>query len=70
MSAIIYPILLVRPLDVIVGASELILVFLLSSKPINFSNLFRHMSEHLYPPDPAIKANVKDDRAAMDFEEC
>lgn len=69
MSAIIYPVLLIYPLDVIVGASELILVFLLSSQAINFSNLFWHVSEHFHPPDPAIKANVEDDRATMDFEE-
>lgn len=70
MTAIIYSILLVGSFDVIVGASELILVFLLSSQSINFCNLFWHVSEYLYPPDPAIKANVKDDRTAMDFEEC
>jgi hypothetical protein len=69
MSAIIYPVLLVGSFDVIVGAPELILVFLLSSQPINFSNLFWHVSEDFHPPDPAIEANVKDDRAAVDFEE-
>lgn len=69
MSAIIYPVLLVHSFDVIVGASEFVLVLLLSSQSINFSDLFWHVSEYLHPPDPAIEANVEDDRAAMDFEE-
>jgi hypothetical protein len=69
MSAIIYPILLIGSFDVIVGTSELILVFLLSSQAINFRNLFWHVSEHFHSPDPAIKANMEDDRAAVDFEE-
>lgn len=69
MSTIIYPILFIRSFDVIVRASELILVFLLSSQAINFRNLFWHVSEHFHPTDPAIEANMEDNRAAVDFEE-
>jgi len=61
MHATVDPVLLGRSLDVIVGPSELILVFLLSSQPIYFSNLFGHVPEHLHASDPTIETNVEND---------
>ena len=69
MHATVDSVLLGRPLDVIVGPSEFILVFLFSSQAIYFSNLLWHVSENLHAPDPAIESNVKDYRAAMNLEE-